>query len=135
MKITIEVDELTMAWAERYTLDPALHAQQMFDHWAQLAQQENPGKKLEEVLTCKAKNDASQQKRDKQLLAQKSEQEKTEAAKLDAEKEQAAQRDRDAKQAALDARAAETVRDQQIKQAAKELLAEMLADGSVILKK
>lgn len=114
--ITIEIDQDALAWAQRYTLDPALHAQQMVEHWAQLAQQENPGKKLEEVLTCKAKNDAAQQERDKQFLVQQSEQEKTEAAKLDAEKEQAAQQQKQAVEMQA-----------QVEQRAKQMLAEVIA--------
>ena len=43
MQIKLEIPDAVFEAALRYTLDPVSHAVNMFDHWAQLAEQANPG--------------------------------------------------------------------------------------------
>lgn len=51
MKIQFEIPDAVFKAAQRYTLDPVQHAVGMFDHWAQLAQQQHPGEDVLELPT------------------------------------------------------------------------------------
>jgi hypothetical protein len=103
MKITFEINgaqhvfevpDSSYEQALRYTLDPCEHAVSLFDHWAQLAQQQNPGVDLT-TLPTKAEQAAAQEKqRIKEIEAfQKSELERK-------DKESQAERERVAEQEA-----------------------------------
>lgn len=111
MKIQFEIPDAVFNAAERYTLDPLQHAASMFEHWAQLAQQENPGLNVLELPTLAEKAKQQEAKRIKdneEAEAANVERKRAEAAEADAALQRGAEQDkifRAKQQAEIEARA------------------------------
>lgn len=89
MKIQFEIPDAVFKAAQRYTLDPVEHAASMFEHWAQLAQQQHPGVDLMTLPTLAVT--AKQAEADRLLAAQHAEIAQASAAQQQVKEQAAAQ--------------------------------------------